>query len=129
MTKKYVYSHSLHTYKNLKLLIFSNCCTLQREVFQLLYKFTVSLAHNSCTVICNLISKKFHLTKQPGKPRIDTNILSKPELVEQFYNTLMKKLGSSFAERSTSRKWDKLRNTIHSAALDTFEKKTSKICD
>ena len=48
---------------------------------------------------------------------------------KQFINTLIKNLGGTLAEKSISGKWDKLRHTIHSTALDTFGKKTSKTCD
>ena len=52
--------------------------------------------------------------------------MSKPELVQQFNNTLMKKLESTLTENSALGKWAKLRSTIYSTALDTFGKKSSK---
>ena len=55
--------------------------------------------------------------------------MSKPELVQQFNNTLMKKLESTLTENSALGKWAKLRSTIYSTALDTFGKKTSKTSD
>ena len=54
--------------------------------------------------------------------------MSKSELVQQFNNELIKKLRSTIAETFASRKWDKLHNTIHSIALDTFRRKTSNTC-
>ena len=54
-------------------------------------------------------AKIIYWSRQPCKPRNDTIKISKPELVQKFNNTLMKKLG----KRSTSRKCNKLRNTIH----------------
>ena len=55
--------------------------------------------------------------------------MSNTDLIQQFNNTLKKKLESTLTEKSALRKWDKLRNTIYSTALDTFGKKTSKTCD
>ena len=49
--------------------------------------------------------------------------MSNPELVQQFNNTLMKKLVSTLAEKYALWKWAKLRNTIYSTTLDTFGKK------
>ena len=54
--------------------------------------------------------------------------MSKPELVQQFNNTLMKKLESTLTENSALGKWAKLRSTIYSTALDTFGKNTYKTC-
>ena len=51
--------------------------------------------------------------------------MSNPELVQQFNNTLMKKLVSTLAEKYALWKWAKLRNTIYS----TFGKKSSKTYD
>ena len=55
--------------------------------------------------------------------------MSKPDLIQQFNNTLKKKFGSSFTKKFALRKWDKLQNTIYNTALDMFGKKTSKKCD
>ena len=74
-------------------------------------------------------AKYFHRTKQPGKLRIDTNKISKPEFPQQFNNTLMKKLGRTITEKSALGKWAKLRNTIYRTVVDTFGKKTSKTCN
>ena len=41
----------------------------------------------------------------------------------------MKKLGSTLTVKSALKKLDKLRNTIHSTALDTFGKKAPNTCD
>ena len=72
----------------------------------------------------NLQPKKFHWTKQPGKRRIDANKMSKPKLMKQLHNELMKRLGNIPSEVSASRRWKKkLRNTIYSTALDKFKSK------
>ena len=67
-----------------------------------------------------LQSKYFYRIKQAGKPRIDTSKMSKPDLVQQFNNTLKKKIGSTLTENSAFRKWCDLRNTIYSTGLDKF---------
>ena len=74
-------------------------------------------------------AKYFYRTKQPGKPRIDTSKMSKPDLVQQFSTSLTEKLGSTPTEKSALSKWEKLRNTMYITALETFGKKTSKTCD
>ena len=74
-------------------------------------------------------AKKFKRAKQPGYSRIDTNKMSKAEHVQQFNNALIKKVGGNHAEKSASRKLDKLLNTIHSAVLDTFKKNPTHAID
>ena len=52
--------------------------------------------------------------------------MSKPDIVQQFNNILMKKLGNTFTEKSALGKLNKLCNTIYSTALDTLERKPTK---
>ena len=55
--------------------------------------------------------------------------MSKPDLIQQFNNTMKQKLGSTFTEKSALRKWDISHNTIYITALDMFGKNTSKTCN
>ena len=73
--------------------------------------------------------KRFHRKKQLGKPRIDTTKMTQPELVLQFSSSLEKHLAELPSAESATVKWENLRDTIHSTALSTFGRKTSKLCD
>ena len=55
--------------------------------------------------------------------------MAQPDLVEQFSEAFEKVLGPSKPGNSATEKWQALRDSMHSTALATFGKRTSKTND
>ncbi|XP_063595337.1 uncharacterized protein LOC134772300 [Penaeus indicus] len=73
--------------------------------------------------------KRLHRGKKQGIPRIDVGRMSQPDLVEQFAVRFEKVMQTSQAGQTATEKWATLRDTMHSSALATFGRKTSKSLD
>ena len=73
--------------------------------------------------------KRFHRTKKQGSPRINVSKMAQPDLVEQFSEAFEKVLGPSKPGNSATEKWQALRDSMHSTALATFGKRTTKTND
>ena len=73
--------------------------------------------------------KKFHRARQAGKPRINTNNMSQPDLVQLFATNLEKELATLETDSSATKTWEEIREIIHRVAMATFGKKTSKSQD
>ena len=73
--------------------------------------------------------KKFHRSRQAGKPRINTNNMAQPDLVQLFATDLEKELAALETDSSATKTWEEVRDVIHRVAMATFGKKTSKSQD
>ena len=72
--------------------------------------------------------KKLHHTRKEGRPRINTAGTQVPEQVEMFTKTLQAKLSGSLSNNAKER-WEFLRNSMHSIAIQVFGKKKSNSAD
>ena len=73
--------------------------------------------------------KKFHRARQAGKPRINITNMSQSDLVQLFATNLDKELAVIGPDSDATKTWEEVRDTIHSVAMATFGKKTSKSQD
>merc|ERR1711917_115094 len=67
-------------------------------------------------------------SKVKGKPRLNTANMQDPELVDQFTNLFEKKY-SPLESESAEKQWEVLKTAMHSCALETFGRKTTKSAD
>ena len=85
--------------------------------------------HSLVCCMVKLHPKKFHHTRQPGKPRINTQNMTQPDLVQLFANNLEQETMIEDSGSTKTKSWDEVRDAIHQVAMATFGKKTPKSQD
>jgi hypothetical protein len=73
-----------------------------------------------------LLPKKIHRSRPAGRPRIDVSKTSHPDKKAQFTQALSNALGADSPCNSAKEKWEHLRETIHSTAMQIFGRKSTK---
>ena len=73
-----------------------------------------------------LLPKKSHRSRPVGRPRIDVSKTSHPDKKAEFIEALSNSLDSDLPGNSTKEKWEHLRLTIHSTAMQIFGRKRNQ---
>ncbi|XP_067912972.1 uncharacterized protein [Heterodontus francisci] len=83
------------------------------------------------SLVCSKVRlkpKKLHHSKQKGRPRINTNRISYPQLLHKFLNSLEKALQNT-PTGDAETKWAHVRDAIYDSAMTTYGKREKQNAD
>ena len=111
-------------------LIISRRCHLKNVLIT--RSFQSADCNTDHSLVCSKIRlrpKKVHHARPPGKVRINTSETKHPSKVEEFTTTLEEVLTARQPEENANHRWNHLRDTLHTTALQVFGRQQGKSQD